>query len=41
MVSMLAFYSNDPSSIHSEHTFYVRFVFEKDENKRKEAEVDH
>ena len=37
MVSVLAFYSDDPSS--NAYSFSVKFVFEKDENKQNEAGV--
>ena len=37
---MLAFYSGDPSSNPSNaYSFSVKFVFQKNENKQKEAEV--
>ena len=40
MVSVLAFYSNDPSSNPAEaYSFSVTFVFEKNENKQKEVGV--
>ena len=40
VVSMLAFYSNDPSSNPADaYSFSVKFVFEKNENKQKEAGV--
>ena len=40
MVSVLAFYSEDPSSIPAEAYFlFVKFVFEKNKNKQKEAGV--
>ena len=40
VVSMLAFYSNDPSSNPADaYCFSVKFVFEKNENKQKEAGV--
>ena len=40
MVSVLAFYSDDPSSNSAEvYSFSVKFVFEKNENKQKEARV--
>ena len=39
VVSMLAFYSDDPSlnSAEAYSFFYLKFVFEKNENKQKEA----
>ena len=40
MVSVLAFYSDDPSSNPADaYSFSVKFVFEKDENKQNEAGV--
>ena len=40
MVSVLAFYSDDPSSNTVEaYGFFCEIVFEKNENKQKEAEV--
>ena len=40
MVSVLAFYSDDPSSNPAETcSFSVKFVFEKNENKQKGAGV--
>ena len=40
MVSVLAFYSDDPSSNPADaYSFFVKLVFEKIENKQKEAEV--
>ena len=40
VVSVLAFYSNDPSSNLAEaYNFSVKFVFEKNENQQKEAGV--
>ena len=37
-----AFYSDDPSSHPAEsYVFSVKFMFEKNENKQKEAEVGH
>ena len=40
MVSVLAFYSDDPSSNPGDsYIFSVKFVFEKNENKQKEAGV--
>ena len=40
VVSVLAFYSEDPSSNPPDaYRFSVQFVFEKIENKQKEAEV--
>ena len=40
MVSVLAFYSDDPSSNPTEaYSFSVKFVFEKNKNKQKEAGV--
>ena len=40
MVSVLAFYSDDPSSNPTEvYNFSLAFVFEKNENKQKEAGV--
>ena len=40
VVSMLAFYSDDPSSNPADaYRFSVKFVFEKNENIQKEAEV--
>ena len=42
MVSVLAFYSDDPSSNPAEaYNFSVNFVFEKNQNKQKEAGVGH
>ena len=39
MVSVLAFYSDDPSSNPAEaYSFSVKFVFEKKENKQKVAD---
>ena len=38
MVSVVAFYSDDPSLNPAEaYSFSVKFVFEKNENKQKEA----
>ena len=38
VVSVLAFYTNDPSSNPSEaHSFSVKFMFEKNDNNQKEA----
>ena len=38
VVSVLAFYTNDPSSNPAEaYSFSVKFVFEKNKNKQKEA----
>ena len=40
VVSVLSFYSDDPSSNPAEaYIFTVKFVFEKNENKQKEAGV--
>ena len=40
VVSVLAFYSDDPSSIPAEvYNFFCKIVVEKDENKQKEAGV--
>ena len=40
MVSVLAFYSDDPSSIPAEvYNFFCKIVVEKNENKQKEAGV--
>ena len=40
VVSVLAFHSDDPSLIPAEaYSFSVKFVFEKNENKQKEAGV--
>ena len=40
MVSVLAFYSDDPSSNPADaYSFSVQIVFEKNENKQKEAWV--
>ena len=40
VVSMLAFYSNNPSSNPADaYSFSVKFVFEKNENKQNEAGV--
>ena len=40
VVSVLAFYSDNPSLNSSEaYSFSVKFVFEKNENKQKEARV--
>ena len=40
MVSVLAFFSNGPSTNPAEvYSFSVKFVFEKNENKKKEAGV--
>ena len=40
VVSMLAFYSNDPSSIPAEvYNFFCKIVVEKNKNKQKEAGV--
>ena len=40
VVSVLAFLSDNPSSNPAEaYSFCVKFVFEKNENKHKEAEV--
>jgi len=40
VVSVLAFYSNDPSSNHANvYSFSVKFVVEKNENKQKEAGI--
>ena len=40
MVSVLAFFSNGPSTNPAEvYSFSVKFVFEKNENKQKEAGV--
>ena len=40
MFSVLAFYSNDPSSNPAvAYSFYVKFVLEKNENKQKEAHL--
>ena len=40
MVSMLAFYSDDPSSIPAEvYNFFCKIVVEKNKNKQKEAGV--
>ena len=40
MVSVLAFYSEDPSSNPAEaYSFFCNVVFEKNENKQKEAGV--
>ena len=40
VVSVLAFYSDDPSSNPAEaYSFCVKFVFEKNENKQKEAGI--
>ena len=40
MVSLLAFYSDDPSSNPADaYGYSEKFVFEKNENKQKEAEV--
>ena len=40
VVSVLAFYSDDPSSNPTEaYSFSVKFVFEKNKNKQKEAGV--
>ena len=40
VVNILAFYSDDPSSNPAKaHSFSVKFVFEKKENKQKEAGV--
>ena len=42
LVSVLAFYSSDPSSNLAEaYNFSVKFVIEKNENKQKEAGVTH
>ena len=38
MVGMRAFYSDEPSSNPADaYSFYAKFVFEKNENKQKEA----
>ena len=38
VVSLLAFYSNDPSSNPAKvYSFFCNIVFEKNENKQKEA----
>ena len=38
MVSVLALYSDDPSSNHTDvYSFFCKFVCEKNENKHKEA----
>ena len=38
MVSVLAFYSNDPSSNPADvYSYFVQIVIEKNENKQKEA----
>ena len=40
VVSVLAFYSDDPSSIPAEvYNFFCKIVVEKNENKQKEAGV--
>ena len=40
MVSVLAFYSDDPSSIPAEvYNFFCKNIVEKNENKQKEAGV--
>ena len=40
MVSVLAFYSDDPSSNPADaYSFSVKIVFDKNENKQKGAEV--
>ena len=40
MVSVLAFYSDDPSSIPAEvYNFFCKIVVEKNENKQKEAGI--
>ena len=40
MVSVLAFYSNDPSLIPAEvYNFFCKIVVEKNENKQKEAGI--
>ena len=40
MVSVLTFYSDDPSSNPAEtYSFSIKFVLEKNENKQKEAVV--
>ena len=40
MVSVLAFYSDDPSSNPADaYSFSVKFVYEKNENKQKEARI--
>ena len=40
MVSVLAFYSDDPSSIPAEvYNFFCKIVVENNENKQKEAGV--
>ena len=42
MVSMLAFYSDDPSSNPADvYNFSVKFVFEKNENIQKEVGLAH
>ena len=42
MVSVLAFYSDDPSSNPAEaYSFSVKFVFEKNENKQKRPGLAH
>ena len=42
MVSVLAFYSDNPSSNPADaYSFSVQIVFEKNENKQKEAGVAH
>ena len=42
VVSVLAFYSDDPSSNPAEaYSFSVNFVFEKNQNKQKEGGVGH
>ena len=39
VVSVLAFYSDDPSSNPAEAILIVKFVLDKNENKQKEAGV--
>ena len=42
MVSVLAFYSDDPSSIRAEvYNFFCKIIVEKNENKQKEAGLAH
>ena len=42
VVSVFAFYSDDPSSNPADvYSFSVKFVFEKNENKQKEAGLAH